>query len=78
MPIVFEGIILTAISVFSLWGGTPVPVARRCRRGARPRWSALTVALGVGVTFFGLTGRVRGAGGQDEPPSEATSPHRSD
>jgi hypothetical protein len=66
VPIVFAGIVLTAFSVFSLWGGTSVPVG------------ALMVALGVGVTFFGVIGMVRSASDQDEPPGEATSPHRSD
>ena len=47
MLIVVSGIVLTALSVFSVWGGTSVPLG------------ALMVATGIGVTACGVVRTVR-------------------
>lgn len=65
MLIISLGIVLTALSVFSLWGGTPVPLG------------ALMEATSIGVSGFGVIRMVREVVEGHYPSGEARSPHRS-
>ncbi len=49
------GVVVTAFSVFSLWGGTSVPLG------------AFMAAAGIGITVFGVIGMVREASPPEGP-----------